>query len=182
MTEHCSPDDPQRCRGTTKDGQCQYPAVEGSEYCSYHCGDSRGGAKAKAAKVERYLLDDQQLRGAYLRQKDDKDYLSMKDEIMLLSAVLERRLNGIKTDADLMMSVGHVSQLVQRLESMKINLMKIQQTLGIVLGKDEVRALARSMADILVDELDGVEDKEERIDRILQRVFEAIEDAGKPDE
>lgn len=182
MGEKCTPDDPQRCRGTTNDGQCQYLSIEGSEYCAYHNGGVRGGSNFQKKKVERYLIDEQELRRSYLRQADDKDYLSLKDEILLLQAVLERRLNSIRTDADLQMGIGHVNILVQRLESMKVNLLKIQSQLGLVLGKDELRILARDMATILDEELSGLEDKDERMDRICQRLFEAIEGAGKKEE
>ena len=182
MADKCNPADPRRCKGITKDGQCQYPAVEGSEYCSYHAGEHRGGKEHKQRQVERYMIDQQELRRSYLRQNDDKDYLSLKDEILLVQAVLERRLNSIRTDADMQMAVGHVSQLVQRLESMKLNLMKIQQQLGLVLGKDQLRALARELANILDEELEGLEKKDDLMESISRRIFEAIEEAGQPKE
>ena len=175
-----SPDDPSRCHGTTKDGQCTYVSVQGAEFCEFHKGMKRGGDKAKASKGERYLIDQQELRRSYLRQQDDADYLSLKDEILLVQAVLERRLNSIRTDVDVQMSIGPITQLVQRLESMKLNLMKIQQQLGLVLGKDELRLLARNMAEILDAELDGIEDKEARMESICTKLFEVIEQAGRP--
>ena len=175
-----NPDDPNRCHGTDNNGQCRYVAVPGSNFCEYHKGMRKGGEKAQASKGERYLIDQQELRRSYLRQQDDQDYLSLKDEILLVQAVLERRLNSIRTDVDVQMAVGPVSQLIQRLESMKLNLMKIQQQLGLVLGKDQLRSLARNMAEILDHELDGIEDKEDRMERICEKLFEAIEDAGKP--
>lgn len=181
MTQKCSSDDPCRCKGTTKDGQCRYLSVEGSEYCNYHNGADRGGRRFKEEKRERYLIDNQQLRESYLRQRDDTHYLDLKDEILLVQAVLERRLNSIKNEADMQMAVGHVTQLVKQLESMKLNLMKIQQQLGLVLGKDELRVLARNIAGILDEELDGIEDKEDRIERICERMILEIESAGQKD-
>lgn len=181
-TDKCKPDDPNRCQGVVQDGQCQYLAVEGSKFCEYHCGNARGGNRTQERKKERYLIDNQELRRSYLRQHDDRDYLSLKDEILLTQALLERRLNSIKTDADIMMAIGPVNQLIQRLESMKIALLKIQQTLGLVLGKDELRILARDMAQILDEELEGIVDKDVRMDSICQRLFEAVESAGKANE
>ena len=96
--------------------------------------------------------------------------------------MVERRLNAIKTDADVMMAVGPFNNLMQRLESMKISLMKLQQQLGLVLGKNELRLLAIDVADILSDELDDVDRKEERIDRIIEKLFIAIENAGGKEE
>lgn len=182
MTEKCKPDDPQRCQSVTKDGQCRYLSVEGSEHCAYHSGNQRGGDQLAHRQKERYLIDQEDLRQAYLRNNDDKGYLGLKDEISLVTALLQKRINSIATDADCTMAVGHVNILVQRLESMKINLIKIQSSLGLVLGKDELRVLARNMAQILDEELEGLDDKAERMDRIVERLFEAIETAGQKDD
>jgi hypothetical protein len=181
MGEKCSPDDPRRCTGVTPHGQCEYLAVEGSETCEYHSG-GHNERKLTRKRIERYLIDNEQLRKSYLRQNDDAHYLDLKDEISLTHAMIERRLNAIQTDADVMMAIGPFTQLVQRLESMKLNLMKLQQQLGLVLGKDELRQLAVKFAEVLDNELDGIEDKEERMDRILEQLVVAIESAGKKGE
>lgn len=181
MGEKCSPDDPRRCTGVTPHGQCEYLAVEGSDTCEYHSG-GHNERKLRRKRIERYLIDNEELRKSYLRQNNDAHYLDLKDEISLTHAMIERRLNAIKTDADVMMAIGPFTQLVQRLESMKISLMKLQQQLGLVLGKDELRQLAVQFAEVLDNELDGIEDKEERMDRILEQLVVAIEAAGKKGE
>jgi len=179
MSDKCSPDDPQRCQGVTTDGQCQYLSVAGHDRCEYH---SKGGGKRKLEqkRIERYMIDNEELRKSYLRQNNDAQYLDLRDEISLTHAMIERRLSMIRTDQDVMMAIGPFTQLVQRLESMKISLMKLQQQLGLVLGKDELRQLASSLAQILDEELDGMDDKEERMDRMLERLVIAVETAGTP--
>lgn len=178
MSEKCSADDPNRCQGVTPHGQCEYLAVEGSDRCNYH---SRGKAEVNLAKAkkERYLIDNEQIRKAYLRLRGDEDYLDLKEEIDLTHAMIERRLNAIKTDADAIMAIGHYTQLIQRLESMKISLMKLQQQMGMVLNKESIFRLAGVFAQILDEELDNIEDKEERMDRLMERLVTAIEAAGK---
>lgn len=182
MTEKCKPDDPRRCQSVTRDGQCRYLSVDGSEHCSHHNGNQRGGNQLEQKRKDRYLIDQADLRQSYERFNDDQGYLGLKDEISLISMVLQKRINSIQSDADCTMAVGHVNLLTQRLESMKINLIKIQSSLGLVLGKDELRLLARNMAQILDEELDGLDDKAERMDRIVERLFLAIEGAGKKDD
>ena len=178
MSEKCSPDDPRRCMGVTPHGQCEYLAVEGSEKCNYHA-KGRNTRNLNKKRVDRYLIDNEQLKESYQRQNNDADYLDMRDEIALTQALLERRLNGIKTDTDVMMAIGPASQLLKLLESSKIALMKIQQQLGMVLGKDELRQLAAVFAQILDEELDGLDDKDERMDRLMERLGVALEEAGK---
>jgi len=135
--------------------------------------------KADKRRTERYLIEEQQLRSSYLRQQDDVNYLDMRDEILLLQALLERRLNQIQTDADCLMAIGPVTQLTARLESMKVALLKINQQLGLVIGKDHLMQLARDIADILDQELEGIQNKEERMESISVRIVEAIENAGQ---
>jgi len=176
MSEKCQPDDPRRCQGVTPNGQCQYISVEGSNRCNFHSGPSKGTFQQK--RVERYLIDNEHLKESYTRHNDDKGYLDLRDDIALVHAMIERRMNLIKTDADLSMAVGPFNVLVSRLESMKISLMKLQQQLGLVIGKDELRHLASSIATILDEELEGMENKEAKLDTILERIFIAVEDAG----
>lgn len=178
--EKCRPDDPNRCQGVTPHGQCEYPAFEGERFCKWHARISEH--KIRQAKQERYMLDSQELRASYQRQLGDADYLSLKEEILLTQAILERRLNAIKSDADIMMAIGPVTQLIQRLESMKISLLKIQQALGMVLSKDHLRVLAREISQALDEELEGVPDKEDRIEKIAVRIMAAIESAGQKSE
>ena len=182
MSEKCQPDDPQRCQGVTPHGQCEYLSVEGTDRCDYH---SKSGAKKQLEKrrIERYLIDNEHLRKSYLRQNNDAHYLDLKDEIALTHAMIERRLSMIQTDQDMIMAIGPFTALVQRLESMKISLMKLQQQLGLVLGKEELRQLAALFAQILDEEFDGMDDKEVRMEKLLERLVVAIEEAGtKPQE
>jgi len=176
MPERAHADDPQRCQGVGQFGQCSNLASEASTFCKAHGGERNN--KPDVRRQERYLIEEQQLRGSYLRQQDDVNYLDMRDEILLLQALLERRLNQIQTDADCMMAIGPVTQLTARLESMKVALLKINQTLGLVIGKDHLMGLARDIADILDEELQGIDNKEERLESISVRIVDAIESAG----
>lgn len=178
MSEKCSPDDPRRCMGVTPHGQCGYLAVEGSKKCSFHA-NGRNTRDLNTKRLNRYLIDNENLKQAYQRHNDDSGYLDMRDDISLLHAMIERRLSCIKNDSDVMMAIGPFNQLMQRVESMKISLMKLQQQLGMVLGKDELRQVASVFAQILDEELDGLDDKHDRMDRLMKRLGEALEEAGK---
>ncbi len=180
MSEKAHTDDPNRCQGITSFGQCSNLASDESKFCSVH-GGARGN-KAETRQTERYLIEEQQLRSSYLRQREDVNYLDMRDEILLLQALLERRLNQIQTDADCLMAIGPVTQITARLESMKVALLKINQQLGLVIGKDHLLQLARNIADILDEELDGIQNKEERLETISVRIVEAIDAAGTSDD
>jgi len=178
MSEKCNPDDPRRCQGVTRDGQCEYLASDGSQFCDFH---NSGAAirRAEMAHKNRYVIEREGLKTTYDRHNRELDYLDMRDEITLLQGMLERRLNMATSQAEEMEAYRAILGYIQRLESMKINLMKIQQQIGLVLGKDELRILAKRIADILDIELEGVDEKEDRMERICEQLFEAIEQAGR---
>jgi len=139
----------------------------------------RGALRHRREKVERYLIDQQELRMSYMRQQDDKEYLNMKDEILLIQALLEQKINSITNKTELLTAIPGINALVQRLESMKSTLLKMQRELGLVLGKDRLRSLAEEIATILDEELTGVPNKVELLEQIGLRIVDAIEVAGK---
>lgn len=180
--EKCAPDDPRRCEGKAPDGQCPYLAVEGEKYCEKHLGVA-GNSRVRRQKVERYLIDQQKLAASYNRQKDDRNYLDMREEILLLQALLERKINSIQTDTELITSIPAISALVQRLESMKSTLLKMQRELGKVLGKDVLRDFVKEIGTILDEELVGIENKGIIMENIANRIIQALDEAGnKPED
>jgi hypothetical protein len=146
--------------------------------CEAHLTDA-SIARYKSKKVERYMIEQHDLKMSYLRQQDDKEYLDMKEEILLLQALLEQKINAIGNKTELLTAIPGINALMQRLESMKSSLLKMQRELGLVLGKDAVRGLAVDIVKILDEELTGVEDKTERLEKIGARIVSAIEGAGK---
>jgi len=183
MTEHCRIDDPRRCHGITDHGQCQVLAVENSNFCDKHYRQSPNGGRPstqlKKQEIRRYKLDNAKLQQSLDQQYQDDDYLNLKDEILLLQMLVKERLGMIRTDADLIMAVGQVNTMIQRLESMKVALLKIQQQLGFVLTKDQVRKLGMQLADLMAEEFQGVDDKDERINRVCIGFINAIQNASQ---
>lgn len=173
----CPPNDPNRCHKMNHDGQCKQLSLPGTNFCEKHY-----TGKWSDGQSERYMIDNQSLRDSYKRQKGDKQYLNLKEEILLIQALIEQRLQSIQTSSDLTLAVGPINMLVGRLESMKVALLKMQQQLGLVIDKDSLRQLARDIALILDEELEGLENKEVLLDRISIKIVESIEDAGKKED
>lgn len=177
MGQKCKPDDPRRCQGITRDGQCTYLAEQGSKFCDFH--DKHAKNRKKTERKNRYIIQQAELQEAYSRHNGDLDYLDLRDEINLLHGMLERRLAMATNIAEEMDAYRAIEGYLQRLESMKIALMKMQQQQGLVLSKDQLRVLAKHIASILDEELEGVPDKEDKMERIVERLFEAIDEAGR---
>ena len=179
--EKCAPDDPRRCEGKAPDGQCPYLAELDEKLCEKHLGRA-GNARIRSKKVNRYLIDQQELAASYNRQQDDTNYLDMKDEILLIQALLEQKINSIDSKVELITAIPGINALVQRLESMKSTLLKMQRELGKVLGKEAIRDFVKDLATILDEELVGIENKGVMMEKIADRIIIALDEAGTASE
>ena len=180
MTDHCSPDDPRRCIGITSSGQCGFLAVDGSRFCDFHSRPAQSGKVQKA--VDQFLIEREELRNPYQRFSKETNYLDMRQTIGLLKMMMERRLNHAKNKDEEIDAFRDVESYIAKLQSMAIALQKLQQQMGLVLGKDELRVFAKDIGNILNDELKGVKNKEAKIDAICERIFESLDAAGKQGE
>jgi len=166
--------DPRRCQGKAPDGQCRNFSVTGSDYCEVHGG--------------RDMTEIHEKRGFMLAKADDMTRLAglshtlepvkeLHDAISLTHMLIEKRWNLIKDDADLIMGCGPLNQLIQTMEKLVNSCHRIETNLGELLARHAVLSLAKEMVEIVIDELEGIEDYEEIIDRITSRLINTIRHA-----
>ncbi len=166
--------DPRRCQGAAQDGQCRNLSEHGSKYCKHH-----GGVDYLPAEQE---------RGFLLAKADDKIRLTtvsnelepvkeLRDTIALTHMLIEKRWNMIRVENDLLIHCGPLNQLIQTMEKLINSCHKIQTNLGELLARQAVLALAKELVAIVIDELQGIEDYEEIIDRITTRLVDTIRKA-----
>jgi len=167
--------DPNRCQGSAPDGQCRNLAEHGSNYCRAH-----GGRSMEPAKDRRgFLLSkaDDQVRLA--RLSDEMEPVKeLRDVIALQHILIERRFNMVKSDNDLLAACGPLSQMIASMEKLISSAHKIEQNLGELLARNAVLGLAKSMCQIVIEELEGIEDYEAIIDRITQRLVDTVRQAN----
>ncbi len=168
--------DSQRCKGQAPDGQCQNISVTGSDYCRVHGG--------------RDLTEFREKRGFMLAKVEDKTRLAsisnelepvkeLRDSIALTHMLIEKRWNLIKDDeSSLLMACGPLNQLLQTMERLVNSCHRIETNLGELLARHAVLTLAKEMVQIVIDELEGIENYEEIIDRITSRLIETIRKAN----
>lgn len=166
--------DPRRCKGAAPDGQCRNFAEYGCDYCKHHGGKDHFPAE--------------QRRGFLLAKAEDKTRLvsvsdtlepvkELRDTIALTHMLIERRWNLIRDDNDLLIHCGPLNQLIQTMEKLISSCHRIETNLGELLARHAVLALAKEMIAIVIDELEGIEDYEEIIDRITSRLVDTIRKA-----
>lgn len=172
------PADPNRCQGTAPKGQCMQKAVEGSKFC-----ESCGGSNKIAEKeqLRSYLLTqvDSARRLAQLQDSHDP-VRELRDAIALTHLLIERRMNLIQTDADLMVACSSLKGLIETMDRLVNSATRIEQHLGQLLSKQTVLNLGQVVVNILIDELDGVPQYEAIIDRITHKLLQHITVAADP--
>ncbi len=168
------PADPTRCKGAAPDGQCQNQAEPDSEYCRCH-----GGKDLTEQKhLQGYLLAKVQDRARLAQLSEEIEPVKeLRDSIGLLHMMIERRWNAVKDDTELLQACGPLNQMLQNMDRLVNSCHKIEQNLGQLLAKQAILSLAKRMVEVMVEELAGIDDYEDIIDRITARLIDTISGA-----
>jgi hypothetical protein len=173
MDRVTDPADPRRCQAPDRMGQCWNVAEPGCDYCRKHAGTDKDSAK----QIRQYQLTNARLRQR-LSQKTDHDQItSLREEIGLTKILIEELMNSCKTDTELLAHTGTFNQLAMTLEKLIKTSHQMEQSLGLLLSKPTLVVLGQDIIHILIEELKGVPEYEERIDRITGRMIDTIEHA-----
>ena len=166
--------DPRRCKGAQPDGQCQNVAEEGSDYCRV-CG---GESQTPARRLKQYLLTRAQDQSRLADLDDPEGLKSLRDEVVIATGMLERRLNLVSTDAEFISAFPQVEKFLKTLADLKKSSFFLEQKSGAMLSRSAAFGLFQEIIKIIVDELDGIPDYEQIVDRIIARIGPAIQHAG----
>lgn len=170
--------DPRRCKGSARTEQCMNVAEPGSDYCLKH----RRKKKADGEQLRQYQLTEARLRNRLNQLTDHEEIKSLREEIGLTRILIEELLNSAKGNTELLQKSATFIGLVQTLERLIKTSHQIELNLGFLLSKPTVILLGQQIIHILIDELQGVDGYEQRIDRITGRMFDTIEEATNTEE
>jgi len=171
------PSPEKRCQHVNDDAQCPLERVEGSIYCHTH--DRHALKRLEDQKVRQYLLTEAQYSNRLAALSDHDDIKSLREEIAFARMLVEKRFNMIHDDGDLLAACGTLNTLLLTVERLVKSCNLVERNLGTLLSKSSVLNLGRDIIHIIVDELEEVEDKDEIIDRIGDRIIAIIIEAGK---
>jgi hypothetical protein len=163
--------DPNRCKGAAPDGQCQNVAEDGSEYCRAHAGNNR---KALAARKSLYDLTRHRARVAEFGEHEEAK--TLRNEIAMCRQMIQEVWNRIDaTEGALITGCSQLNQLFMTLEKLMKTSETIEKNQGLTLSKTTIIVFGQEMVGILKEELRGVPEFEDRIDRITNRMLDTIE-------
>lgn len=171
------PEPKNRCQHVHEDAQCPVARVEGSKYCTSH--DARALKRLETKKVRQYLLTDAQFSGRLAALTDHDDITSLREEIAFTKMLLEKRFNMIVDDGDLLAACGTLNTLLLTIERLVKSCNLVERNLGTLLSKPSVLSLGREIIEIIAGELEDVEDSDNIIDRIGDKIIAIILESGK---
>jgi hypothetical protein len=152
--------------------------VENEIYCDYHLRD-RDAEDTQSLRA--YMLTDPVTAGAAGRHSQVEELKSLREEIALARAMIERRLNLVESDADFLQACGTVNTYLLTLERLISSCHKLEVNLGALLSKGAIVSLAQEMVGILMDELEHIDGYEQIVDRVSNRMVELIAEQEKVD-
>lgn len=169
------PADPRRCKGVVRGEQCWNEAEPGSEHCAA-CG---GHDRTRQQDYTQYLLTKPEYRKRLAQLTDHDDVKSLRDEIAIARMLIEERLNGIKSDHDLLAACGPLNQLLLTVERLVKSAHVLEQNLGLLMSKETAMRLAARLGDIVVEVLkeEALPRHEEVADEIFARFASCIQAA-----
>lgn len=168
---YAAPNDLDRCQATTQKGQCAHQAIEGFELCAYHLRDRDIENKMS---LRAYQLTNTEIAESAGRHNQVEELKSLREEIALCRSLVEQRLNMIKSNADLLSAVGQVNSLFLTLEKLISSCHRLETSLGNLLSKASLLELAKSIVEIVMDELEGIDNYEAIVDNISERMLTQI--------
>jgi DNA helicase HerA-like ATPase len=110
------------------------------------------------------------------RQFGVEEVRSLREEIHLARVMIETRLDMIEEGdkGDMLSAFSSINTYLQTIEKLTSSCHKMEISLGSLLTKSSVFALGQDLVGILAEELQGIENYEETIDRISERLVVAI--------
>jgi hypothetical protein len=105
---------------------------------------------------------------------------SLRDEIAILRALLEQRLEQCKDTTDFILQSGPISDLKLKIEKLVASCHHLEGSMGQLLDKQAILQFASVVIDIISEELKDTKDGTEKIAIVGDRIMKSLGDQGKP--
>lgn len=160
--------DPNRCQRTIPGGQCCKPALEGSEYCAIH-------TQGTGNELRHYLLTNRMIGDSARRHAAAEEIKSLRDEIAIVRAIIETRLNSVTTEAEFAAAMPSIHSFIIAIEKLVSSCHAMETKLGQLLNKNSILTLARTMIQIIADNLGpDIPGRDEIVDKIARDIYKAV--------
>lgn len=144
--ERCEPDDPNRCQGVGKTGQCPFKAIPEARYCGRHGGGKQLQSQ-RADNARLYLLA--RWQDKFGRQVDHPNIKSLREEIAILRMTLDIRFETLKDDQEMMMRSGSIVELIREIAKTVQMCHRLEKEMNVVMDKTQAMAWVQELTTII---------------------------------
>lgn len=159
------------CEYTNSSGPCCENALEGSKFCATHDRNFQKTIKRQ------YMLTKAKYRQRYSEFAESPEIRTLRDEIAVLRMVMEERLNMIQNESDMLAACGQIAAMAVTIEKLVKSCHALESRLGTLLSKSTLLGVANDIVKILLEELAGIDNYEDIVDRISERILKVITSA-----
>lgn len=166
MEKVTDPDDPQRCQGIMKTGQCPNVSEEESNFCIMH-----GGNKGKEAEDKKQLRNYRltKFRARAEQLSNSADLASLRDEVAILRIMIEEKVNSCNDSHELLLVSGPLSDLVMKCGVLVEKCNRLENKLGNFLDRNKITQFAQICIEIISRCV-----PEEHMEQIGEEIFNAL--------
>lgn len=135
----------------------------------------------ESKRIKGYRLTDPELREKFDHHNDEASLQTVREEIVLLRAMIEQRLNMATNKAEKEAAFQIVTPAIAKVNTLVESLTKLARQTSTMVGKAALHKLGADIVTILTEELDGVPQYDEIIDSVAARITQAVKEARNED-
>ena len=132
-----------RCDHITTRGQCKNEAIAPTRFCDKH------SERSQATMINQYRIACRLLAPTAQRHNEGNTLKSLRGEIVILRSMLERRLNLIESDAELMAAMPAIKDAALAIDKLATSCHNMDVKLGNLLDKQALMTLAQRIIVII---------------------------------
>ncbi len=163
----CERDDPKRCQGMIRTGQCPFISVNNTQYCQLHQGGIKN-ADTTEQTFHNYRLSKWQSR--INEFASNSNVKSLREEIGITRLMLEEIINKCHDTSDLILYSTKISDLVMKIEKLVSSCHRLEYSTGSLLDKTTVIHLSTLFVEIISQHIVDID----ILEQISDKMFEAV--------
>jgi hypothetical protein len=174
MTAHADPDN--RCQRTGTFGQCPDEKVSGTDFCARH----GGNAVAKRQVQRMYDLAQAEMKGLYGSMSDREDILSLRAEVALIRAAIQKFSNLMgQSDTSFESKINTFNNLLLTAKALIGECVKVEKSAGLTVDRAALLQFAAAVIQICGEEIAEMPESQAVLERIAARIIDAVKSAGE---
>lgn len=121
-----------------------------------------------------YRINDPQIRERFERHSKNNSLDSLKQEVILIRALIEERINLASNDHEKIQAINHAVTSLATIDKLVNSLSKLQRLESLVLDKEALQRLKDRIIDILTKNLSDVPGRDKIVDNVAREIAAAI--------